>query len=124
MRTCAPRFLPDGRIVFASTRQRLAKAILLDEGKPQFAALDEDRDDPALALHVMDANGENVTQITYNQSSDLDPSIDSNGRIVYSRWDNAFGNDQISLYRVGPGRPQPGAPYTACIATIRVRTAS
>ena len=39
----APHFLPDGRIVFASTRQRDAKAVLLDEGKPQFAAQVETR---------------------------------------------------------------------------------
>ena len=38
----APAYLPDGRIVFSSTRQRQSKAILLDEGKPpQFDALDE-----------------------------------------------------------------------------------
>ncbi len=39
----APHYLPDGRIVFASTRQRQSRAILLDEGKPQFEAQDEDR---------------------------------------------------------------------------------
>ncbi|HVF16363.1 MAG TPA: hypothetical protein VNA21_05610, partial [Steroidobacteraceae bacterium] len=33
-----PHYLPDGRIVFSSTRQRQAKAVLLDENKPQFAA--------------------------------------------------------------------------------------
>ncbi|MDX1410397.1 MAG: hypothetical protein R3330_19740, partial [Saprospiraceae bacterium] len=33
----APQYLPDGRIVFSSTRQRRSKAVLLDEGKPQFA---------------------------------------------------------------------------------------
>jgi len=31
----APHYLPDGRIVFSSTRQRQSGAILLDEGKPQ-----------------------------------------------------------------------------------------
>jgi len=31
----SPHYLPDGRIVFSSTRQRASKAILLDEGKPQ-----------------------------------------------------------------------------------------
>ena len=39
----APHYLPDGRIIFASTRQRQSNAILLDEGKQQFAALDENR---------------------------------------------------------------------------------
>ncbi|MEJ0008505.1 MAG: hypothetical protein WDM77_19620 [Steroidobacteraceae bacterium] len=37
----SPQFLPDGRVVFSSTRQRQSQAILLDEGKPQFIAQDE-----------------------------------------------------------------------------------
>ena len=98
----APTFLPDGRIVFSSTRQRLAKAILLDEGKPQFSGLDEDRNEEALTLHVMDPDGGDIQQITYNASSDLDPSVMSDGRIVYSRWDNVAGRDRISLYRANP----------------------
>lgn len=98
----APRFLPDGRIVFSSTRQRTAKAVLLDEGKPQFEPLDEDRRLPALALHVMEDDGDNIQQITFNQSSDFDPVVTDDGRIVYSRWDNVAGTDRISLYRVRP----------------------
>ncbi len=38
-----PHYMPDDRIIFSSTRQRQAKAILLDEGKPQFEAQVEDR---------------------------------------------------------------------------------
>ena len=98
----APAFLPDGRIVFSSTRQRTAKAVLLDEGKPQFSALDEDRDAPALALHVVDADGSDLNQITFNQSSDLDPAVMSDGRVVYSRWDNVAGINRISLYATNP----------------------
>lgn len=98
----APAFLPDGRIVFASTRQRHAKAVLLDEGKPQFAALDEDRRSEAFALHVMKADGSDIQQITFNQSSDLDPAVLTDGRIVFSRWDNVAGIDRISLYTVHP----------------------
>lgn len=98
----APAFLPDGRIVFSSTRQRTAKAVLLDEGKPQFSALDEDRDDPALALHVVDSDGSDLKQITFNQSSDFDPAVMSDGRVVYSRWDNVAGIDRISLYATNP----------------------
>ena len=85
----APHFLPDGRIVFASTRQRDAKAVLLDEGKPQFAALERRRgNDDALALHVMNADGSDIHQISFNQSHDMDPSVLADGRIVYARWDN------------------------------------
>ena len=98
----APRFLPDGRIVFSSTRQRQSKAVLLDEGKPQFPAFDEDRDEEALTLHVMDDDGSDIHQITFNQSSDLDPTVLSNGQVAFSRWDNVAGNDRISLYTSNP----------------------
>lgn len=97
-----PTFLPDGRIVFSSTRQRIAKAVLLDEGKPQFSALDEDRDNEALTLHVMNIDGSEIQQTSFNVSSDLDPSVLSDGRVVFSRWDNVAGRDRISLYRANP----------------------
>ena len=103
----APRFLPDGRIVFSSTRQRQSKAILLDEGKPQFAAFDEDRDAESFTLHVMSDDGSDVHQISFNQSSDLDPNVLSDGRIVFTRWDNVNDIDTISLYSMLPdGREQ------------------
>jgi hypothetical protein len=98
----APRFLPDDRIVFSSTRQRRSKAILLDEGKPQFSAFDEDRNTEAFLLHVMNADGTDIHQITFNQSSDLDPAVLSDGRIVFSRWDNVANISRISLYSVDP----------------------
>ena len=98
----APHYLPDGRIVFASTRQRQSRAILLDEGKPQFEAQDEDRREPAFVLHVMDADGSDIHQISFNQSHDLDPAVLDDGRIVFSRWDNAGPQSEIHLYAVRP----------------------
>ena len=98
----SPHYLADGRIVFASTRQRQSKAILLDEGKPQFDALDEDGDEPAFVLHVMDENGENLEQISFNQSHDFDPIVLDNGKLVFSRWDHASGVNGIHLYQMNP----------------------
>jgi hypothetical protein len=97
-----PHYLPDGRIVFSSTRQRQSKAILLDENKPQFAAQDEDNNEPAFVLHVMDANGTNIHQISFNQSHDLDPAILSNGKVVYTRWEHHIDDNQFDLYSVNP----------------------
>ncbi len=98
----SPHYLPDGRIVFSSTRQRTSRAVLLDESKPQFAALDEDRREPAFVLHVMNADGTNIHQISFNQSHDRDPAVLPNGQIVFSRWDHAPGNNGIALYRANP----------------------
>ena len=98
----APHYLPDGRIIFSSTRQRQSKAILLDEGKPQFEAQDESRQEPAFVLHVMNSDGSDIHQVSFNQSHDLDPTVLSNGQVLFSRWDNAPGNNEINLYRMNP----------------------
>ncbi|MFQ5469497.1 MAG: hypothetical protein ACE5EH_04230 [Gammaproteobacteria bacterium] len=98
----APHYLPDGRIVFSSTRQRQSKAILIDEGKPQFEALDERRRESALVIHVMNADGSDIHQISFNQSHDLDPVVLESGEILFSRWDNMGSRNQISLYKMRP----------------------
>jgi len=97
-----PAYLPNGSIVFSSTRQRQAKAVLLDEGKPQYTAFDEDQNVEALALHVISEDGTTIKQISFNQSHDMDPTILDNGQIVFSRWDHAPGNDSINLYQMNP----------------------
>lgn len=98
----APQYLADGRIVFVSTRQRDINAIRLDEGKPQFPALDEQRNVHAAVLHVMDADGSNIRQISFNMSHDYAPVLLANGRLVFSRWDNLGGRNQINLYTSKP----------------------
>ncbi|MEW8313384.1 MAG: hypothetical protein AB2650_18275, partial [Candidatus Thiodiazotropha taylori] len=97
-----PHYLPDGRIVFSSTRQRQAKARLLDEGKPQYLAMEQAVNEPAMVLHVMNADGTNINQISFNRSHDFSPTVISSGKIVFSRWDNADGNNAIHLYRINP----------------------
>ena len=97
-----PHYLPDDRIIFSSTRQRQAKAILLDEGKPQFDAQVEDRSEDAFVLHVMDEDGANLHQVSFNQSHDLDPTVLDNGKIMFSRWDAAGNNNAIHLYQMNP----------------------
>jgi len=97
-----PHYLPDGRIVFSSTRQRASRAILLDENKPQYAAQVEGDNQPAYNLHVMDADGTNIKQISFNQAHDLDPDVSNDGRIVYTRWEKAIDNNQMDLYSLNP----------------------
>ncbi len=109
----APHYLPDGRILFSSTRQRTSRAILLDESKPQFAGLTENRNEEALVLHVMDADGSDIEQVTFNQSHDLDPVVLSDGRIAFTRWDNMGSRSQMSLYKSNPDGTQMQVLYGA-----------
>ncbi|MFO0335988.1 MAG: TolB family protein, partial [Pseudomonadota bacterium] len=99
----APHYLPDGRIVFASSRQRGAKAILIDEGKSQYSAgIEGNRNLPAFVLHVMNADGTGIRQLSYNRSHDLDPTVLNDGRLLFTRWDNAAGNQGMHLYTMLP----------------------
>src|SRR6266446_5661001 len=89
----SPHYLPDGRIVFSSTRQTQSQGILTNEGKPQFSAMDEARTEPAFVLEVMNPygspEGPKIHQISFNQSHDRDATVLASGRVLWSRWDHA-----------------------------------
>jgi Hydrazine synthase alpha subunit middle domain len=95
-------FLPDGRIIFASTRQLATQAILLDEGRPQYEAVCQSNNQQIIfLLHVMNGDGTGMHQISFNTNHDFAPSVLANGQIVFSRWDTENG-DEISLYVTNP----------------------
>ena len=98
----SPRYLPDGRILFSSTRQRRSRAVLLDEGKPQYAAQVENEELDGFVLHTMEPDGTDIQQISFNQSHDLFPTVLEDGRVMFLRWDNANNNDSLSLYTINP----------------------
>jgi Tol biopolymer transport system component len=95
-------YLPDGRIVFATTRQLATQSILLDEGRPQYQAVTDNRQQFIFLLHVMNGDGTGMHQISFNTNHDFAPSVLANGQIVFSRWEVTNGTDQISLYRANP----------------------
>ena len=97
-----PKYLPDGRIIFSSTRQTQSQALLLDENKGSFPAMDEDQNEFAFNIHVMNDDGSSLKQVTFNQSHDLDPSVMADGKIIFSRWDHNMTNDAVNLYRMNP----------------------
>ncbi len=100
-----PAYLPDGRIVFTSSRQRQSAEMLSNEGKARFSALDEDENSIALVLHVMNADGSAIHQISFNQSHDLSPAVLTNrysGQVMFSRWDNTGANTAFNLYKMNP----------------------
>ena len=105
----APAYLPDGNIVFSSSRQSFSKPQRQSEnpinnsGKLYYRSETEDRRTFAFMLHTMDPFGGNIKQISFNQSHDLDPTVLSNGRIAFSRWENVANNGRgIHIYSVNP----------------------
>lgn len=109
----SPQYLPDGRIVFVSTRQRQVLARLLDEGRQQFVPQDEDIQNNAVALHVMNADGSNIRQISFNLSHDLDPLVMADGRVLFSRWDNKETFNEFNFYRMRPDGTETEILYGA-----------
>ena len=91
-------YLADGRIVFASSRQVETQAILLDENRPQYQAQTDNRQQSIFELHVMNSDGSNIQQISFNTNHDFAPSLLANGQLVFSRWEVVNGTDQISLF--------------------------
>lgn len=98
----APHYLPDGRILFTSNRQKRSKEILLDEGKPQFGATATQDDDIInFLLHTVKEDGTDIQQLTSNQSHDIQPGVLADGRLLFTRWQ---GNnpDRLSFYTSNP----------------------
>ena len=101
----SPAYLPDGRIVFTSSRQKQAVEGLINEGKVPFSRIDETGRSISTVLHVMSSSGNEIRQISFNQTHDLNPVVLSgqfSGQILFSRWDATGGNSRFDLYKVDP----------------------
>jgi Hydrazine synthase alpha subunit middle domain len=98
----SPHYLPDGSIVWSTTRQRNSQAVLINEGKPEFIADDEARTEPIFDLEVISPDRTTTDQIEFNQSHDRDSTVLANGRILFTRWNDSPGKDQMDLYSINP----------------------
>lgn len=108
----APHYLTDDRIVFISTRQSAIQERQLNEGRGQrYSAVSETNNNiQAVALHIYDPDSEQISQISLNQSIDLDPATLNSGEIIFSHWES---NQQLSLYQINPSGAQLSALYGA-----------
>ncbi len=106
----APHYLPGDRIVFSSNRAQTTGSVLIAEGKFAYSPTIEaaDSDVLALNLHTVNLIGTPVIkQITFNMSHDLDPTVIRNipgyaGHIMFTRWENSPGRNQMSIYMIKP----------------------
>ena len=70
-----PSYLPDGDIVFISTRGQ------------SYGRCHGGRYNPAWVLHRCDANGESIRQISFNNENEYEPTVLNDGRIAFTRWE-------------------------------------
>ncbi|MHC4637405.1 MAG: HzsA-related protein [Planctomycetota bacterium] len=68
----SPTYLPDGRIVFLSTRP---------------SGLVPCANKGVSILHVMNADGSGIHPISVNSETEFDPMVLPDGRIIYGRWE-------------------------------------
>jgi len=73
-----PCFLPNGRIVFVSERR--GGYLRCGGSAPPY-------DSPTYTLHSMEADGSDITCLSFHETHEWHPSVDNNGMIVYTRWD-------------------------------------
>jgi HEAT repeat protein len=84
-----PAELPDGRIVFTSTR---------------IGTFEEYHSPPSRALFVMDATGQDCRPLTHTMIFDNEPEVMADGRILFIRSDNFFdrGKVETRLHAIHP----------------------
>ncbi|MCL5098409.1 MAG: SUMF1/EgtB/PvdO family nonheme iron enzyme [Candidatus Omnitrophica bacterium] len=115
-----PCYLPDGRILFASTAGMAAVACV-------------NGSDLVATLYRIDADGQNMRQLCFDQEQNWCPTILNNGRVLYQRWEytdtphtharllfhmNPDGTGQMEFYGSNSywpdalfyARPIPGSP--------------
>jgi len=100
-----PAYLPAGAgFVFSSNRQATSSlAQYTSNGVThQYIGLDEYERETVFNLHTMDANGGNVTQISFNQSHDRNPVVRPDGTIMFSRWEHVADRNRFSIFTVKP----------------------
>lgn len=114
-----PRYLPDGKIVFLSTR----RGTFTQCGRPSAQATEEktqpdsyvrcggDNHRPVsvYTLHTMSADGADLTAISAFESFEWDPSVAADGRVFYSRWDYV-DRDNMPYMKLWATRPDGTNP--------------
>ncbi len=97
-----PAYLPDGRIVFASDRQKRSQEMLQEQNIEKYKGLDEYEREAALNLHIFNPDTQDVKQISFNQSHDRNPTVLKDGRIMFSRWDHVANRNHFPIFTVNP----------------------
>ena len=95
-----PIYLPNGQILFASTR-------------PQIVDEYERRESPLLHVADRTADGrlKNIRQISFNQSHEINPMVHSSGKVYFSRWEHLGDPNKFSICTINPDGTRPFVLY-------------
>ncbi|MCX7824021.1 MAG: hypothetical protein N2689_00495, partial [Verrucomicrobiae bacterium] len=95
-----PCFLPNGRIAFVSERNC---------GQVRCGA----RPLPCAVLHAMMPDGSDKVRLSWHDTSEWHPSVDNDGRLVYTRWDYIDRDSDIAhhIWICAPDGRDPRAPH-------------
>ena len=117
------RYLPDGRVLFLSTRRGQAVACGAASARATLGATQPDsyvrcgggdfRPVAIYTLHVMDAGGGTLEAISAFENFEWTPSVAPDGRILYARWDyvDRHNGPYMSLWSTNPDGTNPMAVY-------------
>ncbi|HIQ19974.1 MAG TPA: hypothetical protein EYH34_01875, partial [Planctomycetes bacterium] len=118
----SPRYLPDGRIIFISTRRGGWHRC---GGRPGLGCENH-------TLALANADGSQPRTLSFHETQEWDPAVLSDGRIIYTRWDYVdrhavyyeqlwttrpdgsgaaiyFGNNTFNPVGIWEARPVPGS---------------
>ncbi len=97
-----PAYLPDGGIVFSSTRREGYARCFGPQFSPRWHVY---------ALHRMDANGGNLRPISFHDTNEWFPAVSNEGLILYSRWDY-IDRDAVTHQTLWATRPDGTNPVS------------
>jgi hypothetical protein len=117
------RYLPDGDIVFLSTRKgQFVQCSKANTSCTEAATLpdsyvrcggDNKRPCAVFTLHAIDSDGDNLRPISAFENFEWTPSVADDGRILYARWDyiDRFNGHFMSLWSTNPDGTNPQLVY-------------
>ena len=97
-----PHFLVDGRIVFSSDQQQKSRLLLAGDNIEAFSYLDPKGRHAASLLHVMDADGSNIRQISFHVGHDTHVGLLSSGKLMFNRWESSGQRNHFPLITMNP----------------------
>ncbi len=97
-----PCFLPNNRIAFLSLR-----------GGAHVRCHGKDNPQPCGTLYSIKPDGSDLIRLSFHETSELHPSVDNDGMIVYTRWDyvDRDFNSAHHFWKCYPDGRDPRAPH-------------